>query len=174
MKKLIVLAICMALVGVMVVPLMASGASTLNIAITAQGSEIDITDNVSAWNVGTVQQGHAAYPTTPDKTWGRITNNGAEAVDITVGGEDMTGGAVTWTCAADGNGAAGSYGMTIVLAASTVVVKDNDGAMNVLVDELAGSGTLDYGMEFDPPTSGTGNEAMTMLESGLVFTASID
>lgn len=172
MKKLIVVAILVALVGVMAVPLMASGASTLNIAITAQGSEIDISDNVAAWDVGTVQQGHAAYATVPPKDWGRITNNGFEDVDITVSSDNMTGGAVTWHNDDDGNGGAGSFGMTAVLAASTVIIKDKTSVVLQLVDEL--DTTLDYGLEFDPPTSGTGNEAMTMANGGLTFTASID
>jgi hypothetical protein len=168
MKKLIVVAILVALVGVMAVPLMASGASFVNIAITAQGSEIDISCNQTAWVVGTVHNGETKYtPDADNVTWGYFTNNGSEATDIVCHGHNMTGG-TGWTMDNTTAGAA-----TFAMQGSVTTVGDTEihsGADAIFVSDLGITHpTHDnaFGLVFKVPTSGTGNAEMTMT---IVFT----
>ena len=99
-----VLALCPALLGIGFALFTTGGdvqaASSCNIDVIAQGSEIDISCNVTLWDIGTWEAADSAVET--GLTWGGITNNGSEAVDLTVYGNDMDDGVVvvTWTLGA--------------------------------------------------------------------------
>lgn len=166
-------------------------AAKLYIDITATGSELDISDNVSAWDVGTVS---ANDEVSTSITWGRITNNTSEEVSIRVYGNDMkdaaTGTTKTWTLATS-------------IGAATFAMKvgldDDDDTFDITVRRcgytpynmlsynadttLDSEGTWDYGLKFLAPSSSVGNEAMIMCDisgdhtddsdNGLVFAAEI-
>ena len=149
--------------------------TTANITITATGSEVDISCNQTIWAIGTVQATQT-YATTI--TWGLVTNDGSEDVDVAISGDNMTGGAVVWVLSDDGNAGAGIIGMNAGLDDADdlydIVIKRNT-TFNLLVDELTGSGgTEAFGLQFKSPTSGVGNEAMTMINGGVWLTGSID
>lgn len=167
---LVVLAIIMAigLVGIV-----QAGTTTVNIAITAQGSEISITCNQTDWDAGTLAASETAES---GLSWGQVENDGgAEAVDISIRGYDMTGGAVTWTLSDDGNAGSGIIGMNAGLEGGSynIVIKKN-ASYNLLVDELATDATQNFGLQLKAPTAAVGNEAMTMASSGLLLTGLID
>jgi len=157
--------------------------TTVYITITAQGREIDISCNQTGWNVGTVS---ANDNITTSKTWARLTSSGTEDVDVTIGGRHMenAGGTDNWTLANDGAAAADTFAMWAALDGGnwTIVIKNVDETLNLLVDELA-TGTQDFGLCFLAPTSSVGNDLMEMVGDGgtaadnprgLVLTGSID
>lgn len=175
MKKLIVIAALAALVGVMAIPFVASAATSVNIAITATGSEINITCNQSSWDAGTLAASETAQTAI---NWGRVTNDGgSEAVDVSIHGHDMTGGAVTWTLADDATPGDGIIGMQAGQDDADdlfdIIIKKN-AAYNLLANEIATDAYVDFGLKLLAPTANVGNEAMTMASSGLTLTGSID
>lgn len=185
MKKLIVVAIIMAMLAIMAFPLFSSAASVLYITITATGSEVSITCNQTAWNVGTVQ---ASTTATTAINWARLTNAGSEAVDVTIAGRSMknAGGTNTWTLANDASPGSAIFGMEAGLDDAgdlyDITIKNVGETLNKLVDELA-PGNQDFGLKFYAPTSTLGNDVMEMVGAGgtagdsprgLVLTGSID
>jgi hypothetical protein len=175
MRKWLAIAVVGAILVTMAMPFLASAATSVNIAITATGSEINITCNQTSWDAGTLS---ASETNETAINWGQVENDGgSEAVDISIHGHDMTGGVVTWTLADDGNAGAATIGMKAGLDDADdlfdIVIKKT-AAFNLLVDELATDATADFGLKLWAPTSGVGNEAMTMESSGLTLTGSID
>ena len=179
-NKLVILAVLAALV-LAICPVMVTmaGGTTIDITITAQGSEIDISDNDTVgWDIGTVQQGSSQlYQTGAACTWDLVTNNGSEAVDISIHGHDMTGNAVTWNLVTTA-GAAGDFAMKAGLAGQTFYpgIEINEAADSPyeLLKGALGSGlTQAFGLKFFAPTSGVGNEAMTMGGAGITLTGTI-
>ena len=157
----------------------AEAATSCNIDVTAQGSEIDISCNVTLWDIG-IWEGSDS-PVETGLTWGEITNNGSEAVDLTVYGNDMDDGVVvvTWVCGS----AAGAAQFEINLGLeggsyNQDVKKEGDTPYTTWKSGLASLGTQAFGFQFNGPTTGVGNEAMTMTNgsdgmAGLVITASL-
>jgi hypothetical protein len=169
MKKLVLVAILVALVGVVALPFVVSAATTVNIAITATGSEVSLTCNQTAWAVGIVHLADTIY-TSDNLTWGEFTNGGSEAMDIVCHAHDMTGGAVTWTLHNTTPGAATFAMMGSIASENDTEIHTSDYAF---VTDLAASGTQTFGLVFKAPTSGLGNEAMTMTSDNVLFTGSI-
>lgn len=188
MKRIAVVTI-LALMLVLAMPLVSLGASTLYIDITATGSELDISDNVAAWDVGVVS---ANDNKTTAITWGSITNNTSTEVTIRVYGNDMkdaaTGSAKTWTLATAIDAA--TFAMKVGLdddddTFDIVVKKYGDTPYNTLLFNadatLDADDSWDYGLNFLAPSSSVGNEAMIMCDvagsetddadNGLVFVA---
>lgn len=176
-------------VGMLALPVVVGAASTLYIDITATGSELDISDNVAAWDVGVVS---ANDNKTTAITWGSITNNTSTEVTIRVYGNDMkdaaTGSAKTWTLATAIDAA--TFAMKVGLdddddTFDIVVKKYGDTPYNTLVFNadatLDADDSWDYGLNFLAPSSSVGNEAMIMCDvagsetddadNGLVFVA---
>ena len=182
MKKWAVLLTLAMLCVSLFVPTLVSAASTLYIDITATGSELDISDNVSLWAIGVVS---ASENKTTGVTWGQITNNTSEDVMIRVYGNDMkdaaTGSAKTWTLAAAIDAA--TFAMNVGLdddddTYDIAVKKYGDTPYNVLVlnsdNTLAPASTWDYGLNFLAPSSSVGNEAMIMCDIGGDYTDDSD
>lgn len=175
MRKMIVVAILVALVGVMAVPLMASAATFVNIGITATGSDISITCNRTDWAAGSLSPDEVAM-TSDNDSWGLITNLTSEAVDVSIHGHNMTGGAVTWTLSDTGAHGAGIVGMQFALheAAYAAIPVTPSALMINELPAVGGSNTQAFGLWIEAPSSGVGNEAMTMASSGLYLEATID
>jgi hypothetical protein len=176
MNKVLILTVVVSLMLVLAIPFgVATAATSVNIAITATGSEINITCNQTTWDAGTLSTSETAQTAI---NWGQVQNDGgSEAVDISIHGHDMTGGAVTWTLSDDGNAGDAIIGMAAGLDDADdlydIVIKKN-AAYNLLVNELATDATEDFGLKFFAPSANVGNEAMTMGSSGLTLTGSID
>jgi hypothetical protein len=183
-NKLVVLAILAALV-LAICPVMVTMAGTvLNITITAQGSEIDVSCNRTAWNVGTV---HLSDNINTGTSWGLLTNDGAEAVDVTIAGRSMknAGSTITWTLANDGIAGTTIFGMWAGLDGDDtpdITIKNVGQTLDKIVDELA-TGTQDFDLWFLAPSATMGNDSMEMVGAGgtpadsprgLVLTGSID
>lgn len=169
----------------------AIAATTDYITITATGAEVNIVLNVSAWNVGYVYASDVINTTSvadpPGLDWARLTNNGGEAVDVTVAGRSMKDSANddTWTLSNTATAGADTFGMYAGKSGDdyNIVIKNVGETLNQLVDELAASGTQDFGLEFHAPTSMSTFEEMEMVGAvgnhdddprGLVFTGSVD
>jgi len=166
MKKLICLAVVLAIGLVMAIPMLASAATSVNIAITATGSEINGTCNQTAWAVGTVQLSQTKY-TSDNLVWGKFTNSGSEHMDVVCHGHDMTGG-TGWTLHNTTPGAATFAMMGSITTVGDVEIHTSNFAFlsNITTDNT-------FGLVFKGPTSAVGNSAMTMTDSGLLFTFSI-
>lgn len=172
MKKLICLAVVLVLGLVMAMPFVASATGTfVQIGITATGSDIDITCNVTDWAVGVVHANDNI--STTDNVWGSITNNTSEAVDVSVHGHDMSNGGTTWTLTDTGTGGVASFSMWVLNSdnATTAMVKTTPTAW---LDELAAAASQSFGLNFMAPTATLGNLLMTMEGDKLYFEATID
>jgi hypothetical protein len=183
-NKLVVFAILAALVLALCPVMVTMAGTVLNITITAQGSEIDVSCNRTAWNVGTV---HLSDNINTGTSWGLLTNSGSEAVDVTIAGRDMknAGSTITWTF--DNTGVAGvaTFGMWAGLDGNDtpdILILEVGDTLEKLVDELA-TGTQDFDLWFYAPTATLGNDSMEMVGAGgtpadsprgLVLTGSID
>jgi hypothetical protein len=171
MKKLVCLVVVLAICLVMAMPLIAGAATFVQIGITATGSDISVTCNVTDWAVGTV---HASDNiSTTDNVWGNIVNATSEAVDISVHGHDMANGGTTWTLTDTGTGGAGAFSMW--------VLPDGDAPVRVVktgttawLDELGAGSNHSFGLNFMAPTATLGNLLMTMGGDKLYFEATID
>lgn len=168
MKKYLAVVILVALVGIMAVPLVASAATSVNIAITATGSEVNISCNQTAWAVGTIHLSDVAY-TSDNLLWGLFTNSGSEHCNIVCHGHNMTGGS-GWTLDNTTPGSGVFVMRGSVAAVGDVGVCTSD---NAFVSNLGEGATQTFGLVFYGPTVAVGNSAMTMASSGLLFTATI-
>lgn len=180
MRKILV-GIIVALVTICLIPMsvLATGGTTQNIAVTATGSEVNITCDQTTWEIGTVSASETVITGT-GSNWGTITNNSTEAVNVTIHGHDMTGSGVTWTLADDSVPGAATIGILFSKDdgdgvydegwTATNYVKKSTSYVEVATG-LANAGTQLFGMKFFAPTSGVGNAAMTMGSSGVVLTA---
>lgn len=168
MKKLICLAVVLAIGLVMAIPVLASAATTVNIAITATGSEVNISCNQTAWAVGTVHLSDTIL-TSDNLVWGLFTNSGSEHCNIVCHGHDMTGGS-GWTLdnTTPGSGVFVMRGSVATVGDVGVCTSDN-----AFVTNLGEGATQTFGLVFYGPTAAVGNSAMTMADSGLLFTATI-
>lgn len=93
-------------------------------------------------------------------TYFTVTNNSAYAVNITIGGTDLTGG-TTWTLSDTAIPETDTYGLRAGLEGGSysIIVKKN-GPYNELVGNLAeGGGTQDWGLQLLAPTTFTGGGA---------------
>jgi len=191
MKRIwMVLLICL-LATIAIVPSAVSAAVTDTITITATGAEVNISIDVAGWTVnsGYVYEGET-YTSETDLSAGgtfTVTNNGAEAVDIVVTGRSMKDAADsdTWTLSDTATAGADTFGMKAGNNDGDdtydTIIKNSSG--NTLMDELAGSGTQDFGLQFIAPTSMSTYELMEMVgtvgnhddtDRGVLFTGSID
>ena len=176
-----VLVLCPTMVGIGFVALSTQSvgaSSSCNIDITATGSEVNISCNVTLWAIGTVRAS-ATENTTPGYEWGAVSNLGSEAVNVTVYGNDMEGGAVTWTLSSNSAGAA-QFLMYVNTGAGDnyTIEKEFAGPYLQWATGIAASANQTFGLYFEGPTSGVGNEAMQMTNggagaTGVVFTASL-
>lgn len=172
MKKLIVGITLLALVCALV-PLSVLADTAQYITITATGSEVDITCNWTAWNVGTVHLSDN-IGSGPDGghiyTEGEMTNDGSESVDITIFGENMTDNLTTtnWVLSNTATAGAATFGMRGGTTTDNIIIKQELALpYNYIIEALAGSGTtIQFGLEFLAPTSGVGNVEMRMLKIG--------
>lgn len=142
------------------------------IAVTATGSEAAISlGSNTTFACGTLVADEVAQS---GLAYFDVTNDGSESVDITIHGHDMTGGAVTWTLADDGNNGDGIIGMYAGLDgdAYNIIVKKS-AAYNTLKAGLASSATQKFGLQLEAPSATVGNEAMTMASSGVILTATL-
>ena len=171
MKRLIVVGIILVAMAVMLCPSLVGALSYAQIAITATGSDVSISCSQTDWDAGTLSHDEVAM-TTDNDTWGRITNNTSEAVDVTIHGHDMAGSGVTWTLSEDGTNGVATIGMKFVLdgGAYQAIPKTTPAAFKT---DLAGSGTQDFGLYLKAPASGVGNVLMTMSSGGLYFEATL-
>ncbi len=116
-----------------------------------------IINDPTSFAFGTLAEG-GTYETTGGLTtaYFTVTNNSAYAVNITIGGTDMTGGN-TWTLSNDGTAGNMIYGLNAGLqGGSYSVVVRRDAAYNELVGSLGGGGgTQDWGLQLLAPTTFT-------------------
>ena len=183
MKKLIVVGIIAAMALAICSTMVALASTSVNITITAQGSEVDISCTQSAWNVGTVHN-LGIYYTVDNLTWGTFTNLGSENVDIVAHGYNMknAGSTYTWTLHNTTPGAATFAMMGSIATVGDTQIHTSDFAFITNLPAVGGANTRTFGLEFKAPTSGTGNDLMEMVGStgspsetprGLIFTASV-
>ena len=120
---------------------------TNGFAVTAAPS---ISNSPSSYGFGTVAESSI---TGTGLTWFTVTNNSAFAVNITIGGTDMTGGN-TWTLSNDGTAGSDIYGLKAGRATESYNIIVKKSSPNYLVEKLAGSGgTQDWGLQLLAPTS---------------------
>lgn len=190
MKKRILVGILCLVLTLAMLPMTASAATTDTIQITATGSEINISIDTASWAIGYVYE-DTIYQTGITSSWATLTNNGAEAVDVTVFAYDMkddSTGTHSWDCADDGNNGADVFAMYAGNddgddTYDTIIKEYLSTPYNQLIDELASSGTQDFGLQFESPSTMSYYEAMTMVGSsgttgdadrGVTFTGSVD
>jgi len=115
-----------------------------------------ITNTPDNYPFGTVIEGST---TETGLTHFTVTNNNAFAVNITIGGTDMTGG-TTWTLSNDGTAGNMIYGLNAGLEDGSYNVIVNKAGGNTLVSGLAGSGgTQSWGLQFLAPSTMTDGES---------------
>ena len=112
----------------------------------------DISNSPISYPFGTLSEGSI---TATGLTHFTVTNNSAFAVNITIGGTDMTGG-VTWELSDTATPGTNIYGLNagLELSSYNITVKKT-GPLNPLVDGLAASGTQKWGLQFLAPISFT-------------------
>lgn len=168
--------------------------TTDSITITATGAEINIRINTTAWNVGYVYV-DTLYNTgnLDSAAWATLENLGGEAVDVTIGGHSMfdVEDDDTWALSNDGTNGADTIGMYAGLNDGDdtfdIIIKNVEETLNQLVNELAASGTQEFGLQFESPTSMSTYELMEMgggatgaggahddSPRGIFFTGSVD
>jgi len=190
MRKWILVGI-LSLLVLSLVPMTAQAATTDTIQITATGAEVNISIDTASWAIGYVYE-DTTYTTGNLDTaaWATLTNNGGEAVDVTVFAYDMEDDSDTdtWDCADDGNNGADVFAMYAGLNDGDdtfdVIIKEYlSTPYNQLIDELAASGTQELGLQFEAPSTMSTYEAMVMVGSsgtitdsdrGVTFTGSVD
>lgn len=188
MRKWILVGILSLVLVLSLVPMTAQAATTDTITITATGAEVNISIDTASWTVngGYVYEGET-YETGITSSWATLTNNGAEAVDVVVTGRSMKDAADTdtWTLSDTATAGADTFGMKAGNDDGDdtydTIIKNSAG--NTLIDELAGSGTQDFGLQFIAPTSMSTYELMEMVgtvgnhddsDRGVLFTGSVD
>ncbi len=117
----------------------------------------DISNTPTSFGFGTVAE---SSTTNTGLAWFTVTNNSSFAVNITIGGTDMTGG-TTWTLSDTATPGSDTYGLNAGLSGGSynIIVKKN-GPYNELVGSLAGGGgTQDWGLQLLAPTTFTGGGA---------------
>jgi len=125
----------------------------------------DISNTPTSFGFGTLAEG-ATVETTGGLTtaYFTVTNNSSYAVNITIGGTDMTGG-TTWTLSNDGTAGNMICGLKAGLeGGSYSVIVRRDAAYNTLITNLAASGTQDWALQLLAPTTFTDGGA----KSGIV------
>jgi len=180
MKRLIIVGIIVAMLC-MICPQIILADTVQYITITATGSEVDFTCNQTGWDVGTV---FVSDNKVTGYNWGKLTNDGSEAVDVSIAGDNMTDAtdSVFWVLSDTATAGAAIFGMRCGLTTDNVIIKGNT-PFNYLVEGLAGSGaTQAFGLEFLAPTSTIGNLEMEMVGAtnvhndsprGLILTGTI-
>jgi len=115
----------------------------------------DISNTPINYNFGNVSKG-ASYKT--GLTYFTITNDSPDSVNITISGDDMTGG-VTWTLSEDASTGTNIYGLR---AGREGEVEGNDyitvvpkSSANLLVSGLPASENQTWGLQLLAPTSFT-------------------
>lgn len=160
MKKLVIV---LSLIAIMLIVFCTTGiatsADTADVTINAEGSEAAITNTPGSYDFGTLQASETANTANDYFT---CENVGSENCDVTIKGTDMTGGAVTWTLADDGNPGDSTIGLKAGIVAATfdVIVKKT-AAYNTLFTALVPSTPDGWHLKIWSPTANVGNEAMT-------------
>jgi len=189
MRKLMgIVVILTILVSLCLVPSVSAG-TTDTITITATGSEVDISVDEAAWDVGYVYaSGTYNTPGTPATSWATLTSGGVENVDVTIAGRSMKNAAGThiWTLSDTAEAGDDIFGMKAGLDDEgdlmDIIILNVGQTLEKLVDELA-TGTQDFGLRFLAPTVLNDLEEMEMVGAGgtaadvprgLVLTGSID
>jgi len=187
MKKRILVGILIVALSLCLIPMTVQAASTDTITITATGAEVDISVDTTAWDVGNVVTSQT-YQTGITSSWATITNNAAASVDVTIGGRSMKDSTDTdtWTLSDTATAGADTFGMKCGLDDGDdlydIIIKNQGSSPNLIVDDLAGSGTEDFGLQFLAPTSMSTYEVMEMVgtvgnhddtDRGLLFTGSV-
>lgn len=115
-----------------------------------------ITNDPTSFAFGTLAEGST---TSTGLTYFTVTNNSAFAVNITIGGTDMTGG-TAWTLSDTATPGSDTYGLKAGLeGGSYSVVVPKTGA-NTLITNLAGADTTRrWGLQLLAPTTFTGGGA---------------
>jgi hypothetical protein len=132
-----------------------SAATTQTVTVTATPTYVSISNSEGSYGFGIV-----AASGTPNTTsgWSTVTNDGTVACDITIECDGWSGGS-SWTYGAagadtgqlkasgtnggvGGTGGAGLYDITLL-----------NGSGTLFIDDLAASGTSDWEMQLDAPTS---------------------
>jgi len=120
----------------------------------------DISNAPSFYNFGSVAEG--ATPAS-ELTHFTVTNNSSFAVNITISGNDMTGGGFTWTLSDGAIPGPNTYGLMAGLEGGgyTIIVRKNS-PYNTLVSNLAASGgTQRWGLQLYAPTTFSDGAAKT-------------
>lgn len=117
----------------------------------------DISNTPGTYGFGTLTESSTANTTL---TYFTVTNSSGFAVDITIHGHDMTGGATPWTLSDTATAGADTYGLKAGIEGGdyTIVVKKN-AAYNTLKAALAASGTQRWGLKIYAPTSFSNGDA---------------
>jgi len=117
----------------------------------------DISNTPTSFDFGTLSEG-GTYETTGGLTtaYFTVTNSSGFAVNITIGGTDMTGG-TTWTLSNDGSAGNMIYGLNAGLEGGSYnVVVRRDPVYNTLVSNLSNvepNNTQKWGLQLLAPTT---------------------
>jgi len=112
-----------------------------------------ISNTPNTYAFGVVSEGST---TETGLTHFEVTNNSGYAINITIGGTDMTGG-VTWTLSDNAIPGTDTYGLKAGLAGTSynITVMKNS-PYNILISNLADSSSQQWGLQLLAPTSFTG------------------
>jgi hypothetical protein len=125
----------------------------LSIYVTyTTGGGLSISNTPSSYNFGTVVPG-ATIST--GLSYFTVTNNSGSAINITIGGTDITGG-ITWTLSDTGTPGTSTAGLKAGLNGGSynIVVKKTS-PYNILKSNLAGSASQGWGLQLLGPTNYT-------------------
>jgi hypothetical protein len=119
---------------------------------TPSGGGISISNTPSSYNFGTVDT-NATIST--GLNYFTVTNNSGSAVNITIGGTDVTGG-TTWTLSDTGTPGTSTYGLKAGLnGGSYNIVVRRSASYNTLKASLGSSASQGWGLQFLAPTNYT-------------------
>jgi hypothetical protein len=123
---------------------------------TVNSAAGDITNTPGTYDFGMVNEGATVSTTLSYFT---VTNNSSFAINITIGGSDLTGG-TSWTLSDTATAGTDQFGVYAGLSGTSfnIIVKKNP-AYNTLKSNLAASGAQAWGLQLVAPTTMSDNTA---------------
>lgn len=148
-------------IGILLLPTSALAGDSVNIAVLVTGGEdiLDITNVSDNYSFGSV---HISDNKSTGLDYFLLTNVGNVDLDISIYGEDLTGGLVTWTLSDLAVPDSATYGMKAGSEGGSysIVIKKTE-SYNLLKGDLGVSENVSWGFEAYFPTSNLGNESMS-------------
>jgi hypothetical protein len=138
--------------------------TAIHVSYTAPAT---VSNTPSTYNFGVVE---TSSTLSTGLNYFNITNNSGSAVNITIGGSDLSGG-TGWTLSDTATPGATSYGLKAGLnGGSYNVIVKKSAPFNTLKSNLSNSSSQGWGLQIQAPTS---NTDITQKEGSIILTATL-